>query len=88
MSHLLWPVLEILVAKKVMDKLGGRLRGAMSGGAALSERISRVFIGLGLPILQGYGMTESSPVVSSNRFRRQRSEQRGTAYPRGGSKTG
>ena len=67
-SHLLWTVLEILVARKVMAKLGGRLRGAMSGGAALSARISRVFIGLGLPILQGYGMTESSPVVSSNRF--------------------
>jgi long-chain acyl-CoA synthetase len=68
MSHLLWPLLEMLVAKKVMNKLGGRLRGAMSGGAALSSGISRVFIGLGLPILQGYGMTESSPVVSSNRF--------------------
>jgi long-chain acyl-CoA synthetase len=67
-SHLLWPVLEMLVAKKVMSKLGGRLRGAMSGGAALSSGISRVFIGLGLPILQGYGMTESSPVVCSNRF--------------------
>jgi long-chain acyl-CoA synthetase len=67
-SHLLWPVLEMLVAKKVMNKLGGRLRGAMSGGAALSSGISRVFIGLGLPILQGYGMTESSPVVCSNRF--------------------
>ena len=37
-SHLLWPLLEILVAKKVMSKLGGRLRGAMSGGAALSSR--------------------------------------------------
>jgi long-chain acyl-CoA synthetase len=61
-------VLEMLVAKKVMSKLGGRLRGAMSGGAALSSGISRVFIGLGLPILQGYGMTESSPVVCSNRF--------------------
>jgi long-chain acyl-CoA synthetase len=67
-SHLLWPVLEMLVARKVMSKLGGRLRGAMSGGAALSSGISRVFIGLGLPILQGYGMTESSPVVCSNRF--------------------
>ncbi|SEP39057.1 long-chain fatty acid--CoA ligase [Nitrosovibrio sp. Nv6] len=65
-SHLLWPLLEKLVAKKVMNKLGGRLRMAMSGGAALSGDVSRVFIGLGLPILQGYGMTESSPVVCCN----------------------
>jgi long-chain acyl-CoA synthetase len=60
--------LENLVAKKVMSKLGGRLRGAMSGGAALPAEAARVFIGLGLPILQGYGMTESSPVVCSNTF--------------------
>lgn len=67
-SHLLWPLLKTLVADKVMSKLGGRLRGAMSGGAALSAEVSRIFIGLGLPILQGYGMTESSPVVCSNTF--------------------
>ena len=67
-SHLLWPLLDNLVAKKVMSKLGGRLRGAMSGGAALPAEAARVFIGLGLPILQGYGMTESSPVVCSNTF--------------------
>jgi long-chain acyl-CoA synthetase len=66
MSHLLWPVLKLLVAKKVMDKLGGRLRGAMSGGAALSSEVARIFIGLGLPVLQGYGMTETSPVVCAN----------------------
>ena len=65
-SHALWPLLEIVVAKKVMSKLGGRLRAAMSGGAALSSDVSRIFIGLGLPILQGYGMTESSPVVCCN----------------------
>ena len=65
-SHLLWPLLDKLVARKVMSKLGGRLRFAMSGGAALSTEVSRVFIGLGLPILQGYGMTESSPVVCTN----------------------
>lgn len=68
LSHLLWPLLDSLVAKKVMAKLGGRLRGAMTGGAALSTDVSRIFIGLGLPLLQGYGMTESSPVVCSNTF--------------------
>ena len=68
-SFLLWPVLNKLVASKLMDKLGGRLNHAMSGGAALSAEISRVFIGLGLPILQGYGMTESSPVVCVNRHK-------------------
>jgi len=57
-SHLLWPLLDKLVAKEVMSKLGGRLRLAMCGGAALSSNVSRMFIGLGLPILQGYGMTE------------------------------
>jgi long-chain acyl-CoA synthetase len=67
-SHLLWPLLNILVARKVMDKLGGHLRMAMSGGAALPTEVSRMFIGLGLPILQGYGMTESSPVVCTNTF--------------------
>jgi long-chain acyl-CoA synthetase len=65
-SHLLWPLLEKLVASKLMNKLGGRLRLAMSGGAPLSAEISRIFIGLGLPILQGLGMTESSPVVCVN----------------------
>ncbi len=65
-SHLLWPVLNKLVARKLMAKLGGHLRQATSGGAPLSAEISRVFIGLGLPILQGFGMTESSPVVCAN----------------------
>jgi long-chain acyl-CoA synthetase len=68
LSHLLWPLLDKLVARKLMEKLGGRLQQAMSGGAALSPEISRVFIGLGLPILQGYGMTETSPVVCANRL--------------------
>ncbi|MXS83786.1 long-chain fatty acid--CoA ligase [Nitrosomonas oligotropha] len=67
LSHVLWPIFKALVADKVLDKLGGRLRMAMSGGAALPAEVSRIFIGLGLPVLQGYGMTESSPVVCANR---------------------
>lgn len=67
LTHLFWPLLKKLVADKVMQKLGGRLRLALSGGAALSAEVSRIFIGLGLPVLQGYGMTESSPVVCANR---------------------
>lgn len=65
-SFLLWPVLEKLVASKVTARLGGRLRCATCGGAALSPEIARLFIGLGLPVLQGYGLTETSPVVSAN----------------------
>ena len=65
-AHLLWPLLNRLVAAKVAARLGGRLQFALSGGAALAPEISRVFIALGLPILQGYGLTETSPVVCAN----------------------
>ncbi len=65
-SFLLWPILNALVASKVLARLGGRMRCAMSGGAALPPDISRVFIGLGLPVLQGYGLTETSPIACAN----------------------
>ena len=65
---LLWPLLKKLVADKILARLGGNLRAAVSGGAALTPDVAKVFIGLGLPVLQGYGMTETSPVVSSNRL--------------------
>ncbi|MGB5715786.1 MAG: long-chain fatty acid--CoA ligase [Gammaproteobacteria bacterium] len=63
---LLWPLLKRLVASKVTAKLGGRLRLSVSGGAALSKPVAQIFIGLGVPILQGYGLTETSPVISVN----------------------
>ena len=63
---LLWPLLNRLVASKVTAKLGGRLRLSVSGGAALSKPVAQIFIGLGVPILQGYGLTETSPVISVN----------------------
>ena len=65
-TFLLWPILQKLVAQKILDKLGGRMRVAISGGAALAPEISRVFVGLGLPIVQGYGLTETSPVITGN----------------------
>ena len=66
LSFLLWPVLQKLVAQKILDRLGGNMRVAISGGAALSPEISRVFVGLGLAVVQGYGLTETSPVISGN----------------------
>ncbi len=67
-AFLAWPLLRALVAAKVQARLGGRLRIAVCGGAPLSETVARTFIGLGVPLLQGYGMTEASPVVSANRL--------------------
>lgn len=66
-AHLLWPLLKPLVADKVLARLGGRLKAALAGGAPLPPDVARMFIGLGLPVLQGYGLTETSPVVSCNR---------------------
>ncbi len=66
--QMLWPILNMLVGKKVMRRLGGRLRFSISGGAPLSLDIARTFIGLGLPISQGYGLTETSPVISTNKL--------------------
>ena len=65
---LFWPILKKLVAGKILAKLGGNLQLAVSGGAALSPEIAKTFIGLGLTISQGYGLTETSPVVSTNKL--------------------
>lgn len=65
-SFLLWPLFNKLVASKIMAKLGGRMRMAASGGAPLPPQIARVFIGLGLPLIQGYGLTETSPILTAN----------------------
>ena len=64
---LLWPLLQSLVASKILAKLGGRLRYAICGGAPLNSEVAQLFISLGTPLYQGYGLTESSPVISVNR---------------------
>lgn len=68
-KSLLAPVYKTLVAKKVMAKLGGRIRLAICGGAPLSEQVAQLFIGLGLNLIQGYGLTETSPIISANKLK-------------------
>jgi long-chain acyl-CoA synthetase len=78
---LLWPILYFLVGRKIMAKLGGRLRLAVSGGAPLGFEIARTFIGLGLTISQGYGLTEASPVISTNKLEDNEPDSVGQALP-------
>ena len=65
-DRILWPALDRAVTAPVRAQFGGRLRIAFTGGAPIGQAVIRLFLGLGLDILQGYGMTESSPVVSVN----------------------
>ncbi len=52
------------VFSKILDRLGGRLRFAVCGGAPLSREVETFFLTIGLPIYKGYGLTETSPVIS------------------------
>ncbi|MEX2454308.1 MAG: AMP-binding protein [Rhodospirillaceae bacterium] len=61
------PLLDRLVRAKVAQRFGGRLKAMVSGGAPLNHEIGVFFRALGVELLQGYGQTESAPIVSCNR---------------------
>ncbi len=65
-------IADKLVLSKWRAAMGGRMRVLVSGGAALAEELAYVFYGAGLPIYQGYGLSESSPTISCNNPREQR----------------
>lgn len=77
----LWGVLDTLVNAKLRDKMGGRIRTFVSGGAALSPDIARFLLAAGIVVLPGYGLTETSPVLTVNRATKIKPESVGPALP-------
>jgi len=73
-------ILNILVRKKIKKQFGGNLKAFVSGGGALDEEIGQFLNAIGLPTLQGYGLTETSPVVSCNPIHKIRVETVGPPF--------
>lgn len=66
-GSLRYKLADFLVFSKIRQKFGGKLRLTISGGASLNEKIARFFLKIGVLIIEGYGLTETSPVIAANR---------------------
>ena len=77
----IWSLLDNVVNAKLREKMGGSIRAFISGGAALHPDIARFLLAAGIKVLPGYGLTETSPVLSVNRFGAIKPETVGPALP-------
>ena len=73
-------IVERLVRKKIKKQFGGNLKAFVSGGGALDKKVGQFLNAIGLPTLQGYGLTETSPVVSCNPIQKIRVETVGPPF--------
>ena len=73
-------IVNLLVRKKIRNQFGGNLKAFVSGGGALDKEIGQFLNAIGLPTLQGYGLTETSPVVSCNPINKIRVETVGPPF--------
>ncbi|SFE64201.1 AMP-dependent synthetase/ligase [Thermophagus xiamenensis] len=85
-KHGPWYGLRLWIARKLVfakwqQTFGGKLKFVISGGAALQPRLSRLFFAAGIPLMEGYGMTETSPVIAANHLSEPNSLLIGTVGP-------
>ena len=64
--HVRWKIADRIVYSKIREGIGGRFRAFISGGGPLAQELAEFFWAVGVPVYQGYGLTEASPVVSAN----------------------